>query len=37
MQTETMRMMYYTLFHSIVNYGIIAWGGAYNNNINLLD
>ena len=36
MQTETMRMIYYALFYSIINYGIIAWGGAYNHNINLL-
>ena len=36
MSTETMRMIYYAFFHSIINYGIIAWGGAYNNNLCLL-
>ena len=36
MQTETVRIIYYALFHSIIKYGIIAWGGAYNNNVNLL-
>ena len=34
--TDTMRMIYYAFFHSIATYGIIAWGGAYNNNLNLL-
>ena len=29
MTTDTLRMAYYTLFHSIILYGIIAWGGAY--------
>lgn len=24
-------MIYYALFHSIMSYGIIAWGGAYTN------
>ena len=28
--------MYYTLFHSLINCIIIAWGEAYNNVINLL-
>ena len=36
MSTETMRMIYYAFFHSIMNNGIIAWGGAYNNNLCLL-
>lgn len=36
MDKETMRMIYYAFFHSIATYGIIAWGGAYNNNLNLL-
>ena len=29
-------MVYYAFFHSIISYSIIAWGGAYSNNINLL-
>ena len=29
--------MNYALFHSILNYGIIAWGGAYSNNVNLVE
>ena len=31
METDTMRIIYFALFHSIMNYGIIAWGGASNN------
>ena len=26
MTTDTLRMIYYALFHSIISYGIIAWG-----------
>ena len=37
MTTDTLRMVYYALFHSIVSYGIIAWGGAYPNSKNLLN
>ena len=36
MTIETLRMIYYAYFHSINNYGIIAWGGVYNNNLDLL-
>lgn len=36
MQTDILRMIYYAFFHSIINYGIIAWGGAYMNYLNLL-
>ena len=35
MTTDTLRMIYYALFHSIISYGIIAWGGAYSNSKNL--
>ena len=28
---QNLRMLYYALFHSIMPYGIIAWGGAYLN------
>lgn len=36
MSTEILMMLYYAFFHSIINYGIIAWGGAYSNCLNLL-
>ena len=36
MTTDTQRMIYYALFHSIISYGTIAWGGAYSNSKNLL-
>lgn len=36
MNTETMRIIYYALFHSLATYGIIAWGGAYTTNLSLL-
>ena len=36
MTIETLRMIYYAYFHSIINYGIIAWEGAYNNKLDLL-
>lgn len=36
MKTETLMMIYYALFHSIISYGIIAWGGAYSNSLQLL-
>lgn len=31
MQRKTLMIIYYSLFHSILSYGIIAWGGAYMN------
>lgn len=36
MDSKTLMMIYYAFFQSIVNYGIIAWGGAYNNHLNLI-
>ena len=36
MTTDTLRMIYYTLFHIIISYGIIAWSGAYSNSKILL-
>lgn len=36
MTSETLRMVYYAFFHSIISYGIVAWGGAYRNNRDLL-
>lgn len=36
MQIHVLVKIYYALFHSIISYGIIAWGGAYNNNLNTL-
>ena len=37
MSTDALRMIYYTLFHSIISYEIIAWGGAYSNTENSLN
>ena len=36
MNISTLRMIYFALFHSIATYGIIAWGGAYDNAIDSL-
>ena len=36
MSAETMRMIYYIFYHSIISYGITAWGGAYKTTINPL-
>ena len=36
MNFETLRTIYYSLFNSIVSYGIIAWGGAYTSTKTLL-
>lgn len=36
MQSETLRMIYYAFFHSVISYGNIAWGGAYRNNLDSL-
>ena len=36
MNTDHLMGIYYTLFWSIVTYGIIVWGGAYASNLNML-
>ena len=38
MDLKTLMTIYYVVvyFHSLINYGIIPWGGAYNNNLTLL-
>lgn len=36
MKQKTLMIVYYALFHSILSYGIIAWGGAYPTQIILL-
>ena len=32
MRSETLLVIYYSLFHSLITYGIIAWDGVYKNN-----
>ena len=34
--TDCLLMVYYVFFHGIISYGMIVWGGAYSNSINLL-
>ena len=36
MDTKTLMTIYYAFCHSLINYGIIDWGRAYNNNLTLL-
>lgn len=36
MTTDTLTMIYYAFFNSVIDYGIIAWGGAYGNQLNAL-
>lgn len=36
MSTNVLMLIYYAFFHSIIRFGNIAWGGAYNNNLQLL-
>ena len=36
MDINTLHIIYYALFHSVINYGIIAWGGAYQTNLQIL-
>ena len=36
MDSKTLMTIYYAFLHSLINYGIIAWGGAYINNLTLL-
>lgn len=36
MDSSTLLMLYHALFHSVATYGIIAWGGAYQNSIGML-
>ena len=37
MTTDTLRLIYYALFYSIISHGIIAWGSAYSNSKSLLN
>lgn len=36
MNLATLRLIYYALFNSVISYGILAWGGAYSNALQLL-
>ena len=36
METKTLMIMYYAFYHRLINYGIIAWDGAYKNKLNRL-
>jgi hypothetical protein len=36
MPIQTLYMLYYAFFHSVISYGIIAWGGAYKGRTRLL-
>lgn len=36
MSTHILQMLYYAFFHSVISYGIIAWGGAYKGRIRSL-
>ena len=36
MQSDTLKIIYYAFFHSVIIYGNIAWGGAFRNNLKLL-
>ena len=36
MDTKTLMIIYYAFFHCWINYGVIAWGGAYDNNMKLI-
>ena len=36
MTTDTLMMIYYAFFHSMISYGIITWAGACNNTRDLL-
>lgn len=37
MNQSSLLVVYYALFHSIVNYGILAWGGAYKGVVKVLE
>ena len=36
MTGNTLKMIYFAFFHSIINYGIIAWGGAFKTEVRIL-
>ena len=36
MDTKTLMIIYCAFFHSLINYGVIAWDGACDNNMKLI-
>ena len=36
MRSANLLVIYYSLFYSLITYGIIVWGGAWENNLHLI-
>ena len=37
MDTKTLVIIYFAFSRSLINYGVIAWGGTYDNNMRLIE